>query len=346
MTKQSKGGITRAKLLSDERRKEIATIAAKQRWNNELPVTESEGPLYLGEQELSCVVLPDETRVISQSTFLKAIGRSRSFRGGTGVSSTEGEAPFFMQSETFRPYESDIAKMPFKPIKYKTKSGKTAVGYNALLLPRVAELYLKIRDDYHSKHLRVPVRLQDYIRASDVLIRGLADVGIIALIDEATGYQNKRAKDSLSKILEKFIAKELRPWVKTFPDEFYDHLFRLRDLEFPRDIKKKTPQYFGHITNDIVYSRLAPGVLQELKEVSAKSAGGNRKHKLHQRLTGEVGHPALREYLSSVITLMKISPDFDRFMVLLDQVHPKYSSNLQLPLGDTVSQLTNNSSKS
>jgi hypothetical protein len=40
-------------------------------------------------------------------------------------------------------------------------------------------------------------------------------------LDEATGYQRDRARDALEKILEEFIAKELRPWVPTFPDAYY-----------------------------------------------------------------------------------------------------------------------------
>jgi hypothetical protein len=39
------------------------------------------------------------------------------------------------------------------------------------------------------------------------LLRGFARVGIIALVDEATGFQRDRTKDALSKILEAYIAK-------------------------------------------------------------------------------------------------------------------------------------------
>ena len=46
--------------------------------------------------------------------------------------------------------------------------------------------------------------------------RSLAKVGIVALVDEVTGYQDARAKDALAKFFEAFVAKELQPWVKTF----------------------------------------------------------------------------------------------------------------------------------
>ena len=48
-------------------------------------------------------------------------------------------------------------------------------------------------------------------------MRGLARVGIIALVDEATGFQRIREERALATILEKFIAKEIQPWAMTFP---------------------------------------------------------------------------------------------------------------------------------
>ena len=83
------------------------------------------------------------------------------------------------------------------------------------------------------------------------------------------------------------------------------------------------PQYFGHLTNDIVYSRLAPGVLSEVKR-KAPMENGKRKGKLHQMLTEDVGHPKLLQHLGSVITLMKLNDDYDSFHAMLDRMHPVY----------------------
>lgn len=55
---------------------------------------------------------------------------------------------------------------------------------------------------------------------AEILMRGFARVGIVALIDEVTGYQRDRKRDALAAILEKYIAKEMRPWLKTFQLEF------------------------------------------------------------------------------------------------------------------------------
>jgi P63C domain len=105
--------------------------------------------------------------------------------------------------------------------------------------------------------------------------------------DGPSGYQRFRAKDSLAKILEPYVAKELQPYVSLFPPEFYQEIFRLRGLSFPTGAVKR-PQYFGHITNDIIYRRLAPGVWKELKAKVQKDEKGRAKHKLFQHLTSKV----------------------------------------------------------
>jgi len=76
------------------------------------------------------------------------------------------------------------------------------------------------------------------------LVRGVARVGIIALVDEATGYQRERAKDALARILDAFMAKELQPWLRTFPTDFYQEMFRLRGLEYPSGTVQR-PRYSG-----------------------------------------------------------------------------------------------------
>ncbi len=324
-------GLARARALSPERRRQIAKIAAEHRWSGELPTASYEGSFPLGDAEISCAVLPDGTRIITQATFLRALGRSRSPKAGTGVLSTVDELPFFLQAEALKPHISNELASSTKPIFYYGKSGSKGVGYDALMLPQVAEVYLKFRDACLKAGGQVPQRYERMISAADLLMRGLANVGIIALVDEATGYQRERATDALARILEAFIAKELRPWVRTFPDEFYEHLFRLRGLSFPCDTVSK-PKYFGHLTNDIIYKRLAPGVLDELKEMTPRDKKGRHTHQLFRRLTADVGHPKLREHLASVITVMKLSDCYDDFLAKLDRTHPRYGDTMLLPM--------------
>jgi hypothetical protein len=122
--------------------------------------------------------------------------------------------------------------------------------------------------------------------------------------------------------------------VHTFSDDFYDQLFRIRGLNYPKDTVKK-PQYFGHLTNDIIYKRLAPSVLDELKKVTPRDDKGRHKHQLHRRLTDDIGHPKLREHIASVVTVMKLSDNYHQFLGMLDRAHPRYGETAPLPLNDT-----------
>lgn len=225
--------------------------------------------------------------------------------------------------------------MSTTPVFYRDKTGKKGVGYDATILPQVADVYLKFRDSVLAEKKEVPSQYQHIIKAADLLIRGLANVGIVALVDEATGYQRDRATNALAQILEDFIAKELRPWVRTFPDEFYENLFRLRGIAFPTDTVKR-PQYFGHLTNDLIYKRLAPGVLDELKRVSPRKEDGRLKHHFHRRLTGDLGHPKLREHLARVTTVMQLTEgaDYKGFLKKLDKILPRWEDQPSLPFPD------------
>jgi hypothetical protein len=185
-------GKARANSLSPERRSEIARKAANSRWEGDLPVAGYEGDFPLGGMPISCAVLKNGTRIITQATFLRALGRSRSPKAGTGVLSTVDELPFFLQAEALKPFISDDLMLSTTPIFYRTKSGGKGVGYDARLLPMVAEVYLRFRDETLRQKGEISERYKGMVRAADILIRGLANVGIIALVDEATGFQRDR----------------------------------------------------------------------------------------------------------------------------------------------------------
>lgn len=307
------GGQARAAKLSSARRSEIAKKAAAARWED-LPAVfcgSADSPLRIGEVAIECYVLEDDTRVITQGSFLRALGRSRTARR----TEPDDGLPPMLQGQALRPFITDEMRERAKPIPFLI--GKTkALGYNAELLVDVIEVLLAARSAG-----TLPTNQQPAAVAAEILMRGLARVGITALVDEATGYQDVRTKNALAEILEAFVATELQPYLTTFPPDFYKEMFRLKDLPYRADSVKR-PQYFGLYTNDIVYKRLAPGVLAELKAVQEKTPAGHAKHKLFQRLTDNVGYPKLREHLGSVVTLMKLSSDWDDFKAKLETIHP------------------------
>jgi hypothetical protein len=210
------------------------------------------------------------------------------------------------------------------PIQFQTPQGNRALGYEASTLADICDAVLEAR-----KKGTLTKKQQHIAAQCEILVRGFARVGIIALVDEATGYQADRARDALAKILEAFVAKELRRWVKTFPADFYKELFRLRGIPYTGSVKR--PQYIGHLTNDLVYSRLAPGVLDELRRVTGRNEKGRLKSQLFRRLTEDIGHPRLLEHLAAVTTLMRACDAWDQFVPMLDRSLPR---QVALPLFD------------
>jgi len=319
---KAKGGHARAEALSPEQRKDIARRAALSRWDTNIPTAEYEGDFPLGSLTISAAVLPNGKRLITQATFLRALGRSRSPKGGTGVLSTVDGIPFFLQAEALKSFISEDLIQSTTPYFYRSKSGGRGVGYDAELLPAVAEVYLKFRDESLKETGKMPARYKDIITACDILIRGLAHVGIVALVDEATGYQEVRERLALQAILDKFLEKEFAAWAKRFPDEFYREMFRLRGWDW-KSLKGRRPQLVGTLTNNVVYQRLAPGLLEELKERNPKDEKGKRRSKHHQWLTVDIGHPALAQHLHAVIALMRIAANWENFQAMLNRAFPK-----------------------
>ena len=279
-------------------------------------------PLRMGDIEIPCYVLEDGQRVLYQRALVSALGMAR---GGSSEGRGDRLAKFAAQKTLQAFVPQHLLEVTSDPIKFRTPSGHIAYGYEATVLADLCEAVLSARSAGKLQ------KQQEHIaERCEILVRGFARVGIIALVDEATGYQTYRERRALERILEKFISKELARWAKTFPDDFYEELFRLRDWPSPTSVKR--PGVVGHWTNDIVYERLAPGVLEELKKITPRDEKGRTKHRFFQRLTNDVGLPELHEHLIAVIALMKASPNWATFYRLLQRAKPKLNEQMPLPI--------------
>ena len=275
------------------------------------------GKLQIGDQEIDCAVLEDGTRVINQATLLSALGRDRRAK------TDKGETVLF--AGNLQPYISpDIMRSIADPITYAMPTGGRALGYRAELLPQVCEVYLQARADE-----RLFASQARAAHAAEILVRGLARLGIVALIDEATGYQEVRARDELQRILEAYVQAELRPWMKRFPDEFFKEIYRLQGWEYKPGTSKRTP-YVGHLVNKYVYDQLPPGVHEELARLNPRTEQGYRQHKHHQFLTVDTGHPHLDKQITTVTMLMRISRDKQEFEELFERAFPPAQQRLPL----------------
>ena len=280
-------------------------------------------PLVIGDLQFQCYVLEGESRVLTQESFFRAIGRSGKPAVGRG-SAFEKVAPF-LALDNLKPYISkELADSTF-PILFSAPGVPKAWGYRAELLPQVCDVYLSAHDD------GVLLKSQEkFAKACYVLMRGLAKVGIIALVDEATGYQRIREERSLARILEEFIAKELQLYTKTFPYEFYKEIFRLKG--WPGPDGQKRPILVAQYTNDFIYARLAPGVLEELKRINPTISPGRRKHLQYRWFTPEPGYVKLNQHIAAVCALMRASPNMDVFRRNLERAFPKLNDQIPLPL--------------
>ncbi len=318
---KAKGGAARAAKLTPERRKEIAQQAAEaKRAKAALPVAEYSGTLKIGDMELPCAVLSDGTRVLTETDFMAGLGMYRS--GALSVRREPKEAgaqmPLYLAYKNIYPFViKNLGDVHQHHLEYRTLSGGVAHGIPASLIPKICNVWLDAR-----RAVTLGERQETIADRAEMLMRGLAEVGIVALVDEATGYQRDRAKDALAKILEAFVAKEIQPYLKTFPADYYEHLFRLYNLPYPPEGNKSwRPAFFGHITNDVVYSRLAPELLPELKKAASKA---EKKARLHQWLTQEIGHPKLKDHLIAIVTILKLSGTPEEFKRNVNALYPRF----------------------
>ena len=318
----AEGGKARAAALSPQDRAEIARKAAEARWGAKheidtlLPKETHIGVIRVGDREIPCSVLDNGIRVFSARGIHRVMGSKP--RGGKREPETTGGAvlPSFLAYPGIKSFiPNDLMVALISPIQYRPKhGGRTAFGYNAVLLPQICEVIL----DAEKADVPKAKPLSDM---AGILLRAFARVGVIALVDEATGYQQDRARDELNRILEAYIAKELLPWTRRFPDEFFRQVYRLHGWEYKEGVVK-SPRYLGKVINKTVYTPMPRGVLDELCRLNPKTEGGYRKYQHHRFLTPDTGHPHLDKQIVSVTTLMRISSGKEEFWEHFNKAFP------------------------
>lgn len=174
---------------------------------------------------------------------------------------------------------------------------------------------------------------QHVLEQSKVLLRSLAKVGISALIDEATNYQETRGRDELQILLSKFIAEELQPYSKQFPKEYFEELFRLYNRPYDPTTNKR-PMYFSQFNLKYVYGTLHPTVWEEIEDrnptvYNTNSKRKDRKNHIHRNLT-EDGQKWLQHHLSSLIPIMTISEDINDFKINITKAFSKKIDEINL----------------
>lgn len=324
------GGLARAAALAPEKRRDIAREAATARWDAEksLPKVTHVGEINLGGMAVPCAVLDTGQRVVTSTAFYRLIAE-----GNTYNRNGDFDGPNFLAAASLRPFISAEMTESLKPIPYRLAvvkgtrgGGIVAKGILATAIPDLCDVWLRAREAGSLHHTQVALAAR-----AEMLVRALAKTGIVALVDEATGYEKVRDRDALQALLDAYLRTELAAWAKRFPDEFYEQIFRLRGWQW-KGMGEGRPQCVGKYTKDLVYARLAPGVLEELERRARDFTERKRKPKYFQWLTDDIGVPALSQHLHATIGFMRVADTWRQFRDMMDRAFPKRGDTLLLPL--------------
>lgn len=292
-----------------------------------------EGEIVLGSNRIPCYVLDDGTRVLSargMQDALKMVDETEPGKQKPGTRLTRYLAQKSLKQFIYKDKEAGH----YKPIDCYKGNAKIN-GYEAILLADICEGFLEAR-----KEIPLSTRQQIIADECEILVRGFARVGIIALVDEATGYQYDRERDALQIVLKAHIAEELQKWQKSFPDLFYFEIFRLNGWSYTVSSIHKRPGVIGRWTNELIYNQLPEGVLAELKVKTPKSDAGNYTARFFQSLTPDIGHPALTAQLYKVIGIMQISNNWVEFRSNFNRMVDRSTGQLTIDF-DKVEQEIN-----
>lgn len=282
--------------------------------NKEKNIIKYDGVLELNNVNIDCYVLEDGTRVLSgreMQRALKMVDEAEEGKQTPGTRLTR-----YLNQKTLKEFiYRDKDEGHFEPLNC-FKGNSKINGYEATILIDICDSFLQAR-----KEIKLSPRQKIIADQCEILVRSFAKVGLIALIDEATGYQYERENKELQLILKTLVSDEILEYQQQFQLSFYKEIFRLWNIPFtPKNIKRK-PQFIGHLTNKYVYQNLPKGifVLGKLKEHTPKTDSGNFKYRLHQSLTKDKGREALKKVLYSVEALASISQDKRQFEKLMNE---------------------------
>ena len=234
--------------------------------------------------------------------------------------------PEYLSAKYLEPFISKEMYLKLSnPIPYVNKQGVETEGISADALVDICDIYIKAGEKGAFKNN------PEIAENAYKILLAFSKVGIIALVDEVTGYQYEREKDELQKILKAYISEELLPWQKRFPDIFYKELFRLNGWDFTVNGIKKRPGVVGRWTNTLIYEQLPDGVLKELKSNTPKSESGNYTARFFQSLTPDVGNPHLTAQINQMVTLFMLSDNMKDMWSKFEKLRIRQAGQLELP---------------
>lgn len=289
-----------------------------------------QGSIKIGDITISCAVLDNGDRVISERSIANSLGSNitgsywkRRQKGGTIM-------PRYFYAKFLEEFiDEELISIVSNPVIYIAKNGSKAKGLPADVFPKICDVWIKAKEKGTVPKTSINVSENAY-----TLLKGFATIGIISLVDEATGYQDVRVKDALQQILDKYLLEEAKKYKVTFPLELYKQWFRLNGWEWKPENAQKRPGVIGKWTNKYIYERIAPNLLKELEKKNPKNKKGYREHKHFQFLTDEIGEPKLREFFGGLTALAKASMTWKKYIRLVERAYPRIGDQYDINFED------------
>ena len=297
---------------------------------NKLPKVEYKGQIEIEPFKISCAVLDNGERILVDRSLANALGIKGSGAYWQKKKDRKGAMlPEYISANYLTPFiDDEINERLSKPVMYLDSDGEVNEGIPAKALVDICDIWQ--RADKKGALDNKP-SAKSAAKKAYIIFKGFANIGITALVDEATGYQYDREKDELQRILKQYISEELLPWQKRFPDIFYKELFRLNAWNFTVSGIKKRPGVIGTWTKKLIYEQLPDGVLVELEKNVPKSDSGYKIVRLHQLLTEDIGNPHLMAQINQIVTLFQLSDNMQHMWQQFEKLKLRQSGRLELP---------------
>jgi P63C domain len=231
-----------------------------------------------GAPEIACYNLSDGRRVLSRTSALGALAAAEDVNlGGDLVRYVKPAEKHLRVS-----LEDELIEFTIDNV-----SNKRVLGITAECFLEICRAFVRAREAGDL----VTGRQEQIAKNAGAFLAACANVGLIALIDEATGYQYTRAEDALRVKLRAYLEQEMRGWEKTFPDELWIEFGRLTGW---KGGVQQRPKYWGRLVNELVYQYLDPDVYDWLKNNAPPPRKGQN---YHQWLTSNYGLKKLIEHI-------------------------------------------------
>jgi len=268
-----------------------------------LPKSLFQGEIIIGDIHLLCYVLNNGKRVISQRSLVYIL-----------TSKHNTDLPRYFRESNLSPY-FDVSHINEQTVDLIIPgSPRKATGYEAALLIEICRAYLRAQDDQTITKSQLPL-----VKRAKIIIRSCAQIGIIDLIDKATGYQKVNEEHTLRSALKACIADKIQEWKKMFPDDFWSELARLENVD---DSPGNRLTRWGNYIIAFVYDAVDDDFANELRSDNPYAFFNQDQNQWLRNYNRN----KIRKHLIQVTSVLKTCKDLADFKDKFSYVFPNETS--------------------